>query len=81
MSVRKTSIRATAKLTHSFRLLDWLARARAQSDGECAVYYECQFGAMITDWRKKFNNEDMPFLFVELPSYVENLYQENVDGR
>ncbi|KAH8052198.1 sulfuric ester hydrolase [Aureococcus anophagefferens] len=39
----------------------------------CADFYACQFPAMIADWRAKFNNPDLTFLFVQLPPYVENL--------
>ena len=32
--------------------------------------YTCRFPAMIDDWRKQFNQPDMPFGFVQLASYV-----------
>lgn len=45
----------------------------------CADFYACQFPAMITDWRSKWNGGDepipgraaRPFLFVELAPYTE----------
>jgi len=44
----------------------------------CADFYSCQFPAMITDWRSKFNSgtskiagRARPFLFVELAPYTE----------
>jgi sialate O-acetylesterase len=33
-----------------------------------AVEYKSLFPAMITDWRKQFNEEDLPLLFVQLPN-------------
>ena len=44
----------------------------------CADFYACQFPAMITDWRLKWNGgtstnggRPKPFLFVELAPYTE----------
>jgi sialate O-acetylesterase len=34
-----------------------------------AKLYQSLFPVMIEQWRKDFNNPDMPFLFVQLPSY------------
>ena len=51
------------------------------SPADCASYYSCQFSAMISDWRVKFQNPSLPFLFVELPPYVENLYSVNVNNQ
>ncbi len=34
--------------------------------------YRELFPAMIKNWRDKFNNEDMPFLFVQLANYMES---------
>ncbi len=36
-----------------------------------APQYECQFPALILDWRAKFGIPDMPFYFVQLANYLE----------
>lgn len=36
-----------------------------------AEQYECLFQSLITDWRKQFNNPDMPFYFVQLANYLQ----------
>lgn len=36
-----------------------------------AEQYESLFQALITDWRKQFNNPDMPFYFVQLANFLE----------
>ena len=53
---------------------------RPESAAECADFYGCQFPAMITDWRAKFNvgttaiaGRPRPFLFVELAPYTEGV--------
>ncbi len=42
-----------------------------QGEGNASRYadYGKVFSAMITDWRKKFRNGDMPFYFCQLPSF------------
>ena len=43
-----------------------------QGEGNASRYanYGNVFSAMITDWRKKFRNESMPFYFCQLPSFM-----------
>lgn len=36
-----------------------------------AEQYEPLFQSLITDWRKQFDNPDMPFYFVQLANYLE----------
>ena len=37
-----------------------------------ATSYACRFPSMITDWRLKFQNVNMPFLYVQLAAYSED---------
>lgn len=34
-----------------------------------SVYYGCMLKAMVRDWRLKFQQEDLPFIVVEMPVY------------
>lgn len=50
----------------------------------CASFYECQFPAMVADWREKFRGSGSPisgrprgFLFVELAPYTEGSDGDN----
>eukprot|EP00750_Incisomonas_marina_P031081 INCI7703.4.p1 GENE.INCI7703.4~~INCI7703.4.p1 ORF type:complete len:615 (+),score=67.28 INCI7703.4:127-1971(+) len=50
----------------------------------CASFYECQFPAMITDWREKFRGSgssikgrERGFLFVELAPYTDGADGDN----
>jgi hypothetical protein len=53
----------------------------------CADYYACQFPAMISDWRRRFaepwagTDQDLTFLFVGLPAYVQDLPSTLFDGQ
>ena len=53
----------------------------------CADYYACQFPAMIEDWRSLFSSawtgtgSELTFLFVGLPSYVQDLPSTLYDGK
>jgi hypothetical protein len=53
-------------------------REKAVLFAGCADFYACQFPAMITDWKEKWNGgtgtnagRPKPFLFVELAPYTE----------
>ena len=43
-----------------------------QGEGNASRYanYGKVFSSLITDWRKKFRHEDLPFYFCQLPSYM-----------
>ncbi|MBO5821509.1 MAG: hypothetical protein J6R86_00680, partial [Lentisphaeria bacterium] len=43
-----------------------------QGEGNAARYanYGKVFSSLITDWRKKFRHEDLPFYFCQLPSFM-----------
>jgi sialate O-acetylesterase len=44
---------------------------QGESNAERAVEYRELFPAMIRDWRTKWNQGDFPFLFVQLPNFME----------
>ena len=56
-----------------------LKASGAASPEECAQFYQCQFPAMIADWRSKWNQGNAstprpkPFLFVQLAPYTEGV--------
>lgn len=42
--------------------------------------YEKLLPALITDWRQKWQQGDLPFLYVQLPSFMEYNYQPSESG-
>lgn len=48
---------------------------QGESDAGNPVMYEEAFKTLITDWRKQWNDEDLPFLFVQLARYGKDTYQ------
>jgi hypothetical protein len=50
----------------------------AMTAAGCADYYQCQFPAMISDWRRRFaepwagTSHELTFLSVGLPAYVQD---------
>ncbi len=44
---------------------------QGESNASRASEYRNLFGTMITDWRKHWNQGDFPFIFVQLPNYME----------
>ena len=44
---------------------------QGESDTPDPEKYEDQFTKMIEEWRKQLKREDLPFLFVQLPNYLE----------
>lgn len=59
----------------------------AMQPQQCADYYSCQFPAFISDLQKRFaepwigTSSDFSFLFVQLPSYVEDLPSTSYGGK
>lgn len=51
---------------------------QGESDEERASLYECLFRSLIERWREDWGEEDMPFLFVQLPPYQN---QEKKDDK
>ncbi len=47
---------------------------QGESDSKNPVMYEEAFKTLITDYRKLWNDEDMPFLFVQLARYGKDNY-------
>ncbi|MEO8111751.1 MAG: sialate O-acetylesterase [Ginsengibacter sp.] len=45
---------------------------QGESNAGRAEEYKSLFPAMIIDWRKKFNDAELPFLFVQLPNLGED---------
>lgn len=43
---------------------------QGESNGDQPRFYKAALPAMITDWRKKWNQGDFPFLIVQLPNYM-----------
>ena len=41
-----------------------------ESNASRAYQYQTVFPTLITDWRKQFNNPDMPFFFVQLANFM-----------
>lgn len=56
-------------------LLDYKIRGaiwyQGESNADRAMQYRRLFPLLIKDWRKQFNNPDMPFYFVQLASYKQ----------
>ena len=59
----------------------------AMSPEACSSYYDCQFGAMMDDWRARFSEPwsqvadvEFAFVFVQLPAYVEDLPSTTYGG-
>ncbi|MBQ6795191.1 MAG: hypothetical protein IJO83_03485 [Clostridia bacterium] len=48
---------------------------QGESDAGNPVMYEEAFKTLISDWRRLWNDEDMPFLFVQLARYGKDTYQ------
>jgi sialate O-acetylesterase len=44
---------------------------QGESNAERPIEYEELLPALIRDWRKNWNQGDFPFLFVQLPNYME----------
>ncbi len=44
---------------------------QGESNASRALEYKDLFGAMISDWRKRWNQGDFPFIFVQLPNFME----------
>lgn len=44
---------------------------QGESNAERPIEYRDLFPAMISDWRKHWDQGDFPFLFVQLPNYME----------
>lgn len=48
---------------------------QGESDAGNPVMYQEAFKTLITDWRNRWNDEDLPFLFVQLARYGKDTYQ------
>ncbi|KPK87717.1 MAG: hypothetical protein AMS27_01525 [Bacteroides sp. SM23_62_1] len=44
---------------------------QGEANASRAYHYRTLFPLMINDWRKQWNNPDMPFLFVQLANYMQ----------
>lgn len=44
---------------------------QGESNADRAHQYQTLFPMLIKDWREKFNNKDLPFLFVQLANYMK----------
>jgi sialate O-acetylesterase len=54
--------------TYSIRGFLWY-QGEADTSSERALHYTDLFEELITDWRSKFNQGDLPFLYVQLTSF------------
>jgi sialate O-acetylesterase len=48
---------------------------QGESNAERPLEYRELFSALICDWRKKWSQGDFPFLFVQLPNFMERIEQ------
>ena len=55
-------------LNYSIKGVVWY---QGESNAERPIEYRTLFPALIRDWRQKWNREDLPFLFVQLPNFME----------
>lgn len=55
-------------LNYSIRGILWY---QGESNAGRPVEYRSLFPALITDWRKHFDQGNIPFLFVQLPNFME----------
>jgi sialate O-acetylesterase len=55
-------------LNYSIKGVVWY---QGESNAERPVEYRELFPALIRDWRRKWGQGDFPFLFVQLPNYME----------
>jgi sialate O-acetylesterase len=55
-------------LNYRIRGIIWY---QGESNAERAVEYRDLFPALIRDWRKNFEQGDVPFLFVQLPNFMK----------
>ena len=55
-------------LNYSMKGVIWY---QGESNAERPVEYRKLFPALINDWRKSWKREDLPFLFVQLPNFME----------
>ena len=46
---------------------------QGEADAAMAPLYEDKMKRLISTWRKAWNNEDLPFLYVQLPNYNEKV--------
>jgi sialate O-acetylesterase len=51
-----------------------IAWYQGEADAEEAPLYDKLFPAMIVDWRRKWKQENLPFLFVQLPNFEIDSY-------
>ena len=55
-------------LNYSMKGVIWY---QGESNAERPIEYRELFPALIRDWRNKFHQGDFPFLFVQLPNFIE----------
>jgi sialate O-acetylesterase len=55
---------------HNFRIKGTIWY-QGESNASRATEYENLFESMITDWRKNWNQGNFPFIFVQLPNFME----------
>lgn len=53
---------------------------QGESNAERAYEYRSLFPALIKDWRKQFNQGDLPFLFVQLANYMQEPEEPKEDA-
>src|SRR5690606_38583879 len=53
---------------------------QGESNAERAYEYRSLFPALIKDWRKQFDQGDLPFLFVQLANYMQEQEEPKEDA-
>ncbi|HYW94361.1 MAG TPA: sialate O-acetylesterase [Bacteroidales bacterium] len=53
---------------------------QGESNASRAVEYQTLFPALIKNWREKWNQGDFPFIYVQLPNYLESTNQPVEDS-
>ncbi len=54
---------------HAIRGVLWYQGEGNAGDGRASEQYSVRLRALINDWRRLFGDENLPFLFVQLPAY------------